>query len=58
MKAHNCVQWLEPRAGGAEGFSIGSKGYVGIGTSGNDFREYDQAANTWTQKADFVSSFE
>jgi len=45
---------------GAVGFSIGSKGYIGTGKyiSGSwmqakDFWEYDPAANTWTQKADF-----
>jgi N-acetylneuraminic acid mutarotase len=44
---------------GAVGFSIGSKGYIGMGDEGNyslskkDFWEYDPAANTWTQKADF-----
>jgi N-acetylneuraminic acid mutarotase len=39
-------------------FSIGTKGYVGTGndgiTTGNltqDFWEYDQASNSWTQKA-------
>lgn len=47
----------EPSArAGAVGFSIGSKGYVGMGEDGNlrsDFWEYDPALNTWTQKADF-----
>ncbi len=42
---------------GAVGFSIGSKGYIGTGydieTYKRDFWEYDPAANTWTQKADF-----
>src|SRR5438132_1380632 len=43
---------------GAVGFSIGSKGYLGIGNDGgstfkSDFWEYDSATNTWTQKADF-----
>ncbi len=40
----------------AVGFSIGSKGYIGTGNDGSytkDFWEYDPAANTWTQKADF-----
>jgi len=44
----------------AAGFSIGTKGYVGIGrvaydtsVSVNDFWEYDPATNTWTQKANF-----
>jgi hypothetical protein len=42
---------------GAAGFSIGSKGYIGMGYDGStyykDFWEYDPASNTWTQKADF-----
>jgi N-acetylneuraminic acid mutarotase len=44
---------------GAIGFSIGNKGYIGIG-SGNlnnpltDFWEWDQAKDIWTRKADFV----
>jgi N-acetylneuraminic acid mutarotase len=41
---------------GAVAFSIGTKGYVGMGNSGSnkkDFWEWDQATNTWTQKADF-----
>ncbi|TAL57433.1 MAG: hypothetical protein EPN85_14095, partial [Bacteroidetes bacterium] len=42
----------------ATGFSIGLKGYIGIGmTTGltllKDFWEWDQASNVWTQKADF-----
>ena len=44
------------RAGGT-GFSIGSKGYIGLGskypTYYKDFWQYDPDANTWTQKADF-----
>ncbi len=46
---------------GAIGFSIGNKGYIGLGSSmyGNidslqkDFWEYDPATDTWTKKADF-----
>jgi hypothetical protein len=42
---------------GATGFSIGNKGYIGLGAeypiSYKDFWEYDPDANTWTQKADF-----
>lgn len=38
-------------------FSIGSKGYVGLGDDGNnvfsDFWEYDPSTDTWTQKANF-----
>ena len=41
------------------GFSIGLKGYVGLGLIGGesfkkDFWEYDPATNTWSQKADFA----
>lgn len=43
---------------GAAGFSIGNKGYIGLGASagGNgpystDFWEYDPGTNSWTQKA-------
>jgi len=48
--------------GAAVGFSIGNKGYVGLGESGSgdsygpyykDFWEYDPSTNTWTQIADF-----
>ncbi len=49
--------------GGAErynilsGFSIGSKGYIGMGSTSNalkkDFWEYDPSTNVWTQKVDF-----
>jgi N-acetylneuraminic acid mutarotase len=45
---------------GAAGFSIGSKGYLGIGRNStipyvyyHDFWEYDPSNDTWTQKADF-----
>ncbi|NVO19777.1 MAG: DUF4907 domain-containing protein [Bacteroidetes bacterium] len=44
---------------GASGFSIGGKGYIGLGnqatSSGlpNDFWEYDTTSNAWTQKANF-----
>ncbi len=44
---------------GAVGFSIGGKGYIGLGNpaSGpgfaNDFWEYDTTSNAWTQKANF-----
>ncbi len=44
---------------GAVGFSIGSKGYIGLGNpvSGPnwlvDFWEYDTTSNSWTQKANF-----
>ena len=40
----------------AFGFSIGTKGYVGSGAGSsdlNDFWEWDQSSNTWTQKANF-----
>jgi N-acetylneuraminic acid mutarotase len=47
--------------GGAVGFSIGNKGYVGTGNYGTtssptvlqDFYQYDPSANTWTSKASF-----
>ena len=40
-------------------FSIGSKGYLGVGSIGfsssvADFWEYDPATNAWTQKANFA----
>ncbi|WP_431216377.1 Kelch repeat-containing protein [Puia sp. P3] len=42
----------------ATGFSIGDKGYIGVGNkeyskSQNDFWEFDPAANTWVPKANF-----
>jgi N-acetylneuraminic acid mutarotase len=40
----------------AVGFSIGSKGYVGTGSSNyysNEFWEYNPSSNTWIKKADF-----
>ena len=40
------------RSGGT-GFSIDTKGYIGTGTSANDFWEFDPATNAWTQKANF-----
>ncbi len=44
------------------GFSIGDKGYIGLGhvnaggvtIAYSDFWEYDRATNTWTQKANFA----
>jgi len=43
---------------GSAGFSVGGKGYVGIGRNANgykqDFWEYDPVSDTWTQKADFA----
>jgi N-acetylneuraminic acid mutarotase len=43
--------------GNASGFSIGTKGYLGLGYNGkkrlNDFWEYNSEINSWTQKADF-----
>lgn len=42
---------------GAVGFSIGTKGYIGLGEGGNpyssDFWQYDSQSNTWTQVANF-----
>jgi len=42
-------------------FSIGSKGYIGMGIDNNtiyrsDLWEYDTGSNTWTQKANFPST--
>jgi hypothetical protein len=41
----------------AVGFSIGNKGYIGIGRTGigwkSDFWEYDPITNVWSQKANF-----
>lgn len=38
----------------AVGFSIGNKGYMGIGGGyTQDFWEYDPDTNSWTQKANF-----
>ena len=50
-----------PARESAVGFSIGTKGYIGIGhkidslpgSYYQDFWEYDQTTNTWTKKADF-----
>src|SRR5687767_9687022 len=45
--------------GGAVGFSVGNKGYIGTGKDNNpytclqDFWEWDQTTNTWSQKASF-----
>lgn len=43
------------------GFSVGTKGYVGLGTSDgvtplNDFYEYDTATKVWRKVADFPGS--
>jgi N-acetylneuraminic acid mutarotase len=53
-----------PARGLAVGFSIGTKGYIGIGAKYGsdsdpyykDFWEWDQATNVWTQKADFAGN--
>jgi N-acetylneuraminic acid mutarotase len=45
--------------GGATGFAIGTKGYIGTGSGAGinvyyqDFWEWDQSTNAWTQKANF-----
>ncbi|TRZ72144.1 MAG: T9SS C-terminal target domain-containing protein [Bacteroidetes bacterium] len=52
---------VQPQRAGAVGFSIGSKGYIGMGygytyqnqTCKKDFWEYNPATDSWTQKADF-----
>src|SRR5438270_87677 len=52
---YSTIQGPYPREG-ATSFSIGTKGYVGMGYGTgykNDFWEWDQATNTWTQKANF-----
>jgi N-acetylneuraminic acid mutarotase len=43
---------------GAIGFSIGSKGYLGMASNYNpdDLYEYDPNSNTWTYKAAFPGS--
>ncbi|MCH7619136.1 MAG: hypothetical protein IH880_05140, partial [Candidatus Marinimicrobia bacterium] len=59
-----CTAWTQkadfggpPRAR-AVGFSIDSKGYIGLGTviawAYFDFWEYDPGSDTWSQKADYV----
>ncbi len=55
-----------PGRGSAVGFSIGTKGYIGIGFKEiyngspleyyNDFWEWDQATDVWTRRADFAGS--
>ena len=42
----------------AVGFSIGSMGYIGLGSTDqtSDFWEYNSTTNTWTQKANFGGS--
>jgi N-acetylneuraminic acid mutarotase len=52
-----------PGRGSAAGFSIGNKGYIGIGSARepgwpvsfyhHDFWEWDQMTNVWTKKADY-----
>lgn len=47
---------MEQPEGESAGFSIGGKGFIGLGIDGTnrkDFWEYDPVLNTWTQKADF-----
>ena len=52
---------VAPARSGAVGFSIGTKGYIGIGNKWGlatdpyykDFWEWDQETNIWTQKTDF-----
>lgn len=56
----NCDSFPGPSRSGAISFSIGGKGYVGGGDTGdihpppprNDFWEYDPVINKWTKKAD------
>lgn len=58
----NCWTQIANFAGGVRsggvGFSIGNKGYVGLGTDDHhtkfkDFWEYDPATNSWTRMADY-----
>lgn len=46
--------------GGAIAFSVGTKGYVGLGNNGgnyyNDMWEYDQGTNTWAAKNNFAGA--
>lgn len=54
------TQFAAPRQY-ATAFSIGSKGYLGLGFDGccnalADFWEFDPATNSWTQKADFAGA--
>lgn len=47
--------------GGAIGFTIKGKGYIGLGQGNSvpyfsDFWEYDPNTESWTQKADFIGS--
>ena len=63
----NAASWTQraslPSVGHVHGigFSIGSKGYMGLGPSFNDFWEWDgntasPTYNTWTQKANYPSA--
>jgi N-acetylneuraminic acid mutarotase len=51
----------DERSGGV-GFSIGNKGYIGLGLGSDgityfkDFWEWDQATNLWTQKANIAGN--
>ena len=52
------VDFAGPGRYDAVGFSIGTKGYLGLGINESlsefaDFWEWDQASNTWTQIANF-----
>jgi hypothetical protein len=51
--AQKAVIPIAPNRGGAVGFSINGKGYIGLGSGLNDMWEYDPIANTFTQKANF-----
>ena len=62
---HTANTWAQMRnisiaRSGNVGFSIGTKGYMGLGTTNsgvtNDFWEYNPIADTWTQKANFGGS--
>jgi hypothetical protein len=43
--------------GGAVGFSINNKGYMGLGSNGSaDFWEYDPSTDSWTRRKDFLGN--
>ena len=53
------ANFANPHRERATGFSIGNKGYFGLGYDGfykNDFWEYNPNTNIWTQKANFGGS--
>jgi len=58
QKAYSPMPPVSMGRSGAIAFTIGNKAYMGTGSFlnmsyFNDFHEYDQATNTWSQKASF-----